>query len=116
VQDVEAIANALGLEHFAAWGLSGGGLHALATAAGLPDRVVAVAAVASIAPPDRPELDLTDGMDEGNIVEFGLAQQGGRTASRAGARLAELGRLDVPEFIEAMRPFLSDLDAACARR
>jgi hypothetical protein len=29
---------------------------------------------------------------------------------------AELGRLDVPEFIEAMRPFLSDLDAACARR
>ena len=76
VRDVRAIADALELERFATWGLSGGGPHALATAAGLPDRVVAVAAAASIAPPDRPELDLTEGMGEGNIVEFGLAQQG----------------------------------------
>jgi pimeloyl-ACP methyl ester carboxylesterase len=108
VQDVEAIANALGLEHFATWGLSGGGLHALATAAGLPDRVFAVAAVASIAPPDRPELDLTDGMDEVNIVEFRLAQQGGRTASRAGARLRGAR--------EAQRPGVHRGDAALPLR
>ena len=88
VRDVEAIADALVLERFATWGLSGGGPHALATAAGLPDRVVAVAAAASIAPPDRPELDLTEGMGEGNIVEFGLAQQGEECAAPgAGARL-----------------------------
>ena len=43
VSDVEAIADALELERFATWGISGGGPHALATAAGLPDRVVAVA-------------------------------------------------------------------------
>ena len=113
VQDVEAIADALGLEQFATWGLSGGGPHALATAAGLPDRVVAVAAVASIAPPDRPELDLTAGMGEGNIVEFGLAQQGEEALRPALERdVADLGKLDVPGFIEAMRPFLSDLDSA----
>jgi pimeloyl-ACP methyl ester carboxylesterase len=111
--DVEAIADALELEQFATWGLSGGGPHALATAAALPDRVVAVAAAASIAPPDRPELDLTEGMGEGNIVEFGLAQQGEEALRPALERdFAGLGELDVPGFIEAMRPFLSDVDAA----
>src|SRR5205814_6009293 len=75
-QDVEAIADALGLERFATWGVSGGGPHALATAAGLQDRVVAVATAASIAPPDRPGVDLTEGMGEGNIIEFGLAREG----------------------------------------
>jgi pimeloyl-ACP methyl ester carboxylesterase len=111
--DVEAIADALGLERFATWGLSGGGPHALATAAGLPDRVVAVAAVASIAPPDRPELDLIVGMGEGNIVEFGLARQGEAALRPALEReFADFGELDVAGVIEAMRPFLSDLDAA----
>jgi pimeloyl-ACP methyl ester carboxylesterase len=113
VRDVETIADVLGLERFATWGLSGGGPHALATAAGLPDRIVAVAAVASIAPPDRPELDLTDGMGDGNIIEFGLAQQGEDALRPALERdFAGLGELDVAGLIEAMRPFLSDLDAA----
>ena len=112
VRDVEAIADALVLERFATWGLSGGGPHALATAAGLPDRVVAVAAAASIAPPDRPELDLTEGMGEGNIVEFGLARQGEDALRPALERdFADLGELDVPGLIESLRPFLSDIDA-----
>jgi pimeloyl-ACP methyl ester carboxylesterase len=113
VPDVEAIADALELERFATWGLSGGGPHALATAAGLPDRVVAVVAAASIAPPDRPELDLTEGMGEGNIVEFGLARQGEEALRPALERdFAGLGELDVSGLIEVMRPFLSDIDAA----
>lgn len=112
-QDVEAVADALGLERFATWGLSGGGPHALATAAGLPDRVVAVASVASIVPSDRPDLDLTEGMGEGNIVEFGLAQQGEEALRPALERdYAGLDELDVTGFIETMRPFLSDVDAA----
>jgi pimeloyl-ACP methyl ester carboxylesterase len=113
VPDVESIADALELERFATWGLSGGGPHALATAAGLPDRVVAVVAAASIAPPDRPELDLTEGMGEGNIVEFGLARQGEEVLRPALERdFAALGELDVSGLIEVMRPFLSDIDAA----
>ena len=113
VSDVEAIADALALERFATWGLSGGGPHALATAAGLPDRVVAVAAAASIAPPDRPELELTEGMGEGNIVEFGLAREGEEALRPALERdFAGLGELDVRGLIDMMRPFLSDIDAA----
>lgn len=113
VSDVEAIADALALERFASWGLSGGGPDALATAAGLPDRVVAVAAAASIAPPDRPELELTEGMGEGNIVELGLAREGEKALRPALERdFAGLGELDVRGLIDMMRPFLSDIDAA----
>ena len=111
--DAAAIAAALGIEQFATWGLSGGGPHALATAAKLPERVVAVVSVASIAPADRPDLDLTEGMGEGNVVEFGLAQQGEEVLRPALERdFGALAELDVEGFVETMRPFLSDVDAA----
>src|SRR4029078_7304616 len=87
--------------------------HALATAAGLPDRIIAVASVASIAPPDRTHLDITEGMGEGSIVEFGLAQQGEAALRPALERdSAELGTLDVPAFVEGMRPVLYHLVGA----
>jgi pimeloyl-ACP methyl ester carboxylesterase len=113
VQDVEAIANALDLDRFATWGLSGGGPHALATAAGLPDRVVAVAAAASVAPPDRPDFELTEGMGEGNVVEFGLARDG-EEALRPflEQEIAGLDILDVQGLVDRMRTLLSDVDAA----
>ena len=76
VADVRAIADALGIERFVTWGISGGGPHALACAARLPDRVAAAAALASIAPPDADGLELTAGMGEDNVVEFGLAMEG----------------------------------------
>jgi pimeloyl-ACP methyl ester carboxylesterase len=112
-QDVEAIANNLGLDELATWGLSGGGPHALATGAGLQDRVVAVAAAASVAPPDHPGLELTDGMGEGNIVEFGLARRG-EDALRPFLEheTAGIEGLDVAGLIDSMRTVLSDLDAA----
>ncbi|WP_400994629.1 alpha/beta fold hydrolase [Agromyces sp. GXQ0307] len=50
--DVAAIADALGIDCFAVVGYSGGGPHALACAALLPDRVIAVATLASPAPYD----------------------------------------------------------------
>jgi pimeloyl-ACP methyl ester carboxylesterase len=112
-RDVEAIADALDLERFATWGLSGGGPHALATAAGLPGRVVAVATAASVAPPDRPALDLTDGMGEGNIIEFGLAREGEEALRPLLEReAAGLNEADVAGFVASMRTVLSDLDAA----
>ncbi|MBH0130913.1 alpha/beta fold hydrolase [Salinibacterium sp. NK8237] len=46
----EAITDELEIDHFAVMGHSGGGPHALAAAALLPDRVVAAVAVASLAP------------------------------------------------------------------
>jgi pimeloyl-ACP methyl ester carboxylesterase len=49
-EDVRAIVDHLAIERFAVVGRSGGGPHALAVAAGMPDRVTAVAVLASFAP------------------------------------------------------------------
>ena len=48
--DVRAICSALGIDRVAIWGISGGGAHTLASAALLPDLVVAAAALAGLAP------------------------------------------------------------------
>lgn len=76
VPDVEAVADALGLERFAVAGISGGGPFALACAALLPSRVERCLAVASVAPPDAPGLDATDGMADENRDELDLALAG----------------------------------------
>jgi pimeloyl-ACP methyl ester carboxylesterase len=55
--DVAAVADALGLERFAVMGHSGGAPHALACAAALPERVVAVVSGAGLAPFDADGLD-----------------------------------------------------------
>ena len=53
---------ALGFERCAVWGFSGGGPHALACAALLPDLVTAAASIGSLAPPDAPGLDYLETM------------------------------------------------------
>lgn len=55
--DVRAVADALGIDRFAVLGHSGGGPHALACGALLPDRVLAVVGVAGLAPFDAEGLD-----------------------------------------------------------
>jgi pimeloyl-ACP methyl ester carboxylesterase len=76
VPDVEAIVDALGVSRFAVTGRSGGGPHALAVAARLPDRVAVAECVVGAAPFDAADLDWTAGMDEENVTEFGWARQG----------------------------------------
>ncbi len=74
--DIAAIADALGLDRFATWGISGGGPHALACAALLGDRVTAVASLAGVAPYPADGLDWLAGMGEDNVVEFHLVLEG----------------------------------------
>jgi pimeloyl-ACP methyl ester carboxylesterase len=45
VDDVRAVLEVVGWDRFAVWGGSGGAPHALAIAAGLPNRVTACASV-----------------------------------------------------------------------
>jgi pimeloyl-ACP methyl ester carboxylesterase len=72
--DVRAICAALGLSRIAVWGISGGGAHALATAALLPDLVVAAAALGGTAPCDADGLDWFDGMGKDNADACRLHQ------------------------------------------
>ena len=74
--DIVAVADALEIERFCVWGISGGGPHALAAAALLPERVIAAAALASVAPYDAEGLDYTEGMGELNVEEFGVIFEG----------------------------------------
>ena len=76
VDEVVALADARGIDRFATWGISGGGPHALACAALLPDRVIAAAAIGSPAPRDADGLDWYAGFGEGNVIEFNAAEHG----------------------------------------
>jgi pimeloyl-ACP methyl ester carboxylesterase len=112
--DVAALADACGADRFLTWGSSGGGPHALACAALLPDRVVAAASLAGVGPWDGDGLDWLAGMGEGNIEEFGTVAEQGEQGARpllGGYREAFLAASQA-EIVEAMTPFLTDVDAA----
>jgi pimeloyl-ACP methyl ester carboxylesterase len=74
--DVAAILDHLGQGQFVTAGWSGGGPHALACAALLPDRCLAAATIAGVAPHDADGLDWLDGMAQENLDEFAVAEQG----------------------------------------
>jgi len=82
VGDITAIADDLGLERFAVAGGSGGGAHALAAGARLPERVSRVLCNVGFAPFDAPGLDWFEGMDPANVKEFGWALESEETLAR----------------------------------
>jgi pimeloyl-ACP methyl ester carboxylesterase len=83
VPDIAAIADALGIERFVVTGGSGGGPHALAVAARLPERVIRAECNVGAAPYGAADLDWFEGMDPENVKEFGWAVQGEETLARA---------------------------------
>jgi pimeloyl-ACP methyl ester carboxylesterase len=111
--DVAAIAEALGIERFATWGISGGAPHSLACAALLGDRVVGAASLGGVAPFDAEGLNYFAGMGEENVVEFGAAMQG-RDAVEPFAReqAAAMLKASGAELVELMRTLVSPPDAA----
>src|SRR3954471_18362983 len=111
--DTVAIADALGVDRFRTWGVSGGGPHALACAALLPGRVIAAATIAGVAPYDAEGLDYLAGMGQDNIHEFGAALAGEDklrpylSAAREGILAATPATL-----ADEMRSVLPDADVA----
>ncbi|MCI0584659.1 MAG: alpha/beta fold hydrolase [Chloroflexi bacterium] len=75
-RDVEMVLDAFGRERCLTLGTSGGGPHALACAATLPDRVAAAATIGCVAPFSAQGLDFLNGMAQENIDEFGAAVEG----------------------------------------
>jgi pimeloyl-ACP methyl ester carboxylesterase len=82
-ENVRVIADYFGIDRFSVVGRSGGGPHALACAALLPDRVISAAALCSPAPYDAEDLDWTAGMTESNVQAYGYANTRQYDALRA---------------------------------
>ena len=73
---VSSVADALGIDKFAVMGHSGGGPHALACGALLPERVLGVVSVAGLAPFDAEELDWFAGMVPSGAAVLRAAAEG----------------------------------------
>ncbi|MFG2789725.1 alpha/beta fold hydrolase [Streptomyces sp. NPDC048419] len=86
--DVAAVADELGIEQFGVMGHSGGSPHALACGALLPDRVLAVVAMAGLAPFGAEGLDWFAGMSDSSLASLGAAAEG-RAAKEAREASAE---------------------------
>jgi pimeloyl-ACP methyl ester carboxylesterase len=91
--DVSAVADALGIDRFAVMGHSGGGSHALACGALLPERVVGVVSVAGMAPFGAEGLDWFGGFGAAGVAQLRAAAAGRSALER---HLAESD--DEPEF------------------
>lgn len=74
--DTRTVLDHQGIDRAFVMGWSGGGPHALATAALLPERVRGTALIAGVAPHDAEGLDWLAGMGAENIEEFGAAAAG----------------------------------------
>ncbi len=74
--DVAAVADACGVDRFAVVGHSGGGPHALACAALLRERVVAVVSISGLAPFTADGLDWFAGMIPSGVASLRAATEG----------------------------------------
>lgn len=106
----------LGAERCVTLGWSGGGPHALASGALLPDRVAGVTLVAGVGPYGEPDLDFLAGMGEDNIEEFGAALAGIDTLAPALEEAAASMRgAGLAEVIESMSSLLPEVDRAALK-
>lgn len=104
--DVKTIADALDIKHFSVIGRSGGGPHALACAAMMPDRVDRVAVLVGLAPRNAEGLDWYAGMTESNRREYALAESGVRPLAQVIETVAEEIRRDPAQLLRNLGPEL----------
>jgi pimeloyl-ACP methyl ester carboxylesterase len=111
--DVRAICAELGIGRLAVWGESGGGPHALACAALLPDLVAAVASLASPAPLDADGLDFFAGMGQDNVdgIKLYLRDPEAARAKLESSR-EEILATSAADLVGRLQTLLSPTDAA----
>ena len=105
---VTALADALGHERLVTLGWSGGGPHAVATAALLPNRCAAAVCLAGVAPFEAPGLNWLAGMGADNLQEFGATLVGPQCLegflTAAAGELAQVQGADVVSALESLLP------------
>ena len=101
--DVALIADDLGLDTFAVVGRSGGGPHAMACAARLPDRVDRAAVLVSLAPAEADDIDWYEGMHEDNVREFAAARLDEQKLVESLRLIADRTRRSPLSLLESLR-------------
>ncbi|MDJ0343131.1 alpha/beta fold hydrolase [Streptomyces sp. H10-C2] len=109
-QDVESIADALGIERFSVVGRSGGGPHALACAALLPHRVTKAAALVGLAPWGADGLDWFAGMAASNVREYTTAAAGRDGLAASLVPRSDAIRADPRQLLAQLRWELTESD------
>jgi pimeloyl-ACP methyl ester carboxylesterase len=109
--DIAAVLDADGATDFVTLGWSGGGPHALACAALLPDRCRAAVSMAGVAPYGAEGLDWLAGMGEENLTEFGAALAGPEALSEfMAAAEPEFAHVTPDNVVEALGDLISEAD------
>jgi pimeloyl-ACP methyl ester carboxylesterase len=110
-RDVAAVLDAIGAGSFVTAGWSGGGPHALACAALLPDRCRAAATIAGVAPFAAAGIEWTAGMAAENVEEFGKASAGEAALSQfLRQALPALSGVQPGQVIESLGGLVSEVD------
>jgi pimeloyl-ACP methyl ester carboxylesterase len=111
--DVRSIAGALQIDRLGVWGISGGGPHAIACAALLPELVPAVGVLASVAPWGAEGLDYFAGMGELNVDDtLRILEDPALARAKCERDRQEMLAATLPEVLEFMRSLLAPVDAA----
>ncbi|GAB7052350.1 alpha/beta hydrolase [Catenuloplanes indicus JCM 9534] len=111
--DVRDVLDRLGAPRCLVAGWSGGGPHALATAARLPERVTGALVVAGAAPYRADGLDFLAGMGADNVTEFSAAARGERELRSYLEKEAEgLRDTDAAGLIAGLSALLPPVDPA----
>jgi pimeloyl-ACP methyl ester carboxylesterase len=111
--DTAAVLDELGADSFVTAGWSGGGPHALACAAALPERCLAAASIAGVAPYPAPGLDWMAGMGPENVAEFGAALAGeAELTALLDREAATIGAVTGPDVAQAFGGLVIEADQA----
>jgi len=111
--DTARVIDQLGAGRFFTTGQSGGGPHALACAALLPERVIACATTAGVGPYRAEGLDFLAGMAEENVREFGAALAGpDELRAYLEKEAHSLREATADDLAEALGGLVSPVDAA----
>jgi pimeloyl-ACP methyl ester carboxylesterase len=111
--DIVAVLDHLDAPRCLTGGWSGGGPHALATGARLPERVAGVLVIAGVGPYGADGLDFVAGMGEQNVEEVALALEGEAAIRAAHEESApELRRADAAAIVTGLSTLLPPVDVA----